>query len=570
MTRKKSIKDMRQKVHLILLCAVLALMMGCTGSETSGCGSDVDSIYQWENIRKYILQEPDRAFAMVDTAQMWGVADVNYANWMRAQIHLAKGSLEDLDKAREYCLTILDNDNPAPDSLQLVKTYHLLISADQSDSRTWQDAIGYAIEGARISHEYGWTGDEAMFYFDAGDMMEKVQAGSGTEYLDRSLEMFRASSNIQALPTFSYYLGRVARLAINHEDWTRALELTQERVQVVDRIEKEYTTAPAGFIDQQRAYTYSLLAYCYYQTGDKTAAIRSAQAFEATQSSQSPDQQADILNYYIASGNKERISQICAVLEPYYLERLDTVSTDYASWLTLYAEALDKTGRSHEAYQQLGRHIALADSLVQRERQQETLKYAQQMRTQEKELQLKDEEAKTTIYRIISVSAILIILLIVYLLWRSYKYNKVLTEKNRRLLAEIEQREHEQQQAIEQLEAAPEAELTSGQQLYRRLCELMKQPDIFTDPDINQDTLARLLGTNRTYVYDALRECADQTPADFINSYRLRHASHLLATTKDSVALIAELCGLSRPTFYRLFSETYGMSPSDYRRVAKK
>ena len=409
-----------------------------------------------------------------------------------------------------------------------------------------------------------------MFYFDAGDMMEKVQAGSGTEYLDRSLEMFRASSNIQALPTFSYYLGRVARLAINHEDWSRALELTQERVQVVDRIEKEYTTAPAGFIDQQRAYTYSLLAYCYYQTGDKNAAIRSAQAFEATRASQSPDQQADILNYYIASGNKERISQICAVLEPYYLERLDTVSTDYASWLTLYAEALDKTGRSHEAYQQLGRHIALADSLVQRERQQETLKYAQQMRTQEKELQLKDEEAKTTIYRIISVSAFLIILLIVFLLWRSYKYNKVLTEKNRRLLAEIEQREHEQQQAIEQLEAAPEAELTSGQQLYRRLCELMKQPDIFTDPDINQDTLARLLGTNRTYVYDALRECADQTPADFINSYRLRHAAHLLATTKDSVALIAELCGLSRPTFYRLFSETYGMSPSDYRRVAKK
>ena len=98
----------------------------------------------------------------------------------------------------------------------------------------------------------------------------------------------------------------------------------------------------------------------------------------------------------------------------------------------------------------------------------------------------------------------------------------------------------------------------------------MKQPDIFTDPDTNQDTLARLLGTNRTYIYDALRECADQTPADFINSYRLRHAAHLLGTTNDSVALIAELCGLSRPTFYRLFSETYGMSPCDYRQVAKK
>ena len=145
-----------------------------------------------------------------------------------------------------------------------------------------------------------------------------------------------------------------------------------------------------------------------------------------------------------------------------------------------------------------------------------------------------------------------------------------MTEKNRRLLAEIQQREQENQQAIEQLEATPEAELTTGQQLYRQLCELMKQPDIFTDPDTNPDTLARMIGTNRTYIYDAIRECADKTPADFINSYRLRHAAHLLSTTNDSVGLIAELCGLSRRTFYRLFSETYAMSPSDYRHVAKK
>ena len=67
-----------------------------------------------------------------------------------------------------------------------------------------------------------------------------------------------------------------------------------------------------------------------------------------------------------------------------------------------------------------------------------------------------------------------------------------------------------------------------------------------------------------------LRECAGVTPTDFINAYRLRHAARLLATTSDSVALIAELCGLSRRTFYRLFDEAYSMSPSDYRKAAKK
>ena len=186
-------------------------------------------------------------------------------------------------------------------------------------------------------------------------------------------------------------------------------------------------------------------------------------------------------------------------------------------------------------------------------------------------MQLKDEEAKTTIYRIISVSAILIILLIVYLLWRSYKYNKVLADKNRRLLAEIEDRERHEQQAIEQLEAVPEAELTAQQQLYRRLCELMKDPNLFTDPDLDRGRLAQLLGTNEHYVSDAISACADgKSVSGFLNEYRVRHAAHLLATTTDSVALIAELSGFSRSSFFRIFSEVYGMSPSDYRKVAKK
>ena len=246
----------------------------------------------------------------------------------------------------------------------------------------------------------------------------------------------------------------------------------------------------------------------------------------------------------------------------------EPISDLYVKTLLNYKyDALQKAGRATEALALGDRIRQLTDSIRQQERQAD-VEQLQEIKRQENEISSRRQSL--VVHRIILASATIIILLIAYLLWRSYKYNKVLTEKNRRLLAEIEQREQENQQAIEQLEAVPEAELTTGQQLYRQLCELMKQPDIFTDPDTNPDTLARMLGTNRTYIYDAIRECADMTPADFINSYRLRHATHLLSTTNDSIGLIAELCGLSRRTFYRLFSETYAMSPSDYRHVAKK
>ena len=548
---------------------MLALMAGCSDKGTSGQVSEADSIYTWENIRKYCMQEPERSFAMVDSAETAGYVDANYANWMRAQIYMTTPG-GDMEKARECCMEILNNTNPVPDSLQHVKTYHLLVGIGMTMGE-YQDALGYALKGVKIAHENNWKGEEAEFYFKAGDVMEHVQKGSGTEYLDRSLNMFRGTSNPQALPLLASHLGSVARFAVNSGDYARALALTNERLEVTERIAREIPTAPAGYIDDQKAYIYSIMAYCQWQLGDKAAASRSAEAFEKTQASRTPEHMNDILAYYSISGNGERIRQIYDVLEPYFRAKGDTISAEYAGLVQTYAYGLNKLGLGHEAFEAMDRYCMLSDSLVQRDRQAETLKYAQQMKTQEKEMQLKDEEAKTTIYRIVSIAAILIILLIVYLLWRSYKYNKVLADKNRRLLAEIEDRERHEQQAIEQLEATPEAELTAQQQLYRRLCELMTQPDIFTDPALDRSRLAQLLGTNEHYVTDAISACADgKSVSGFLNEYRVRHAAHLLATTTDSVALIAELSGFSRSSFFRIFGEIYGMSPSDYRKVANK
>ena len=555
---------------LILIVTVLAVVAGCTGGSGSGKATQADSIYTWENIRQYILEEQDHAFAMVDTAETVGAVDANFANWMRAQIHLAKDTKDDISKAREYCMKVLDSQNPVADSLQRVKTYQLLVIMDSKSPETYQDAISYAIEGARISHENGWTGEEAMFYFTAGETMEKVQAGSGTEYMDRSLDLFRKSRNPQALPMFSSYLGNVARLAMQHEDYARAAQLTQERAQVVDRIEKEYTTAPTGYVDQQRAYVYSILAYCQYQLGDKAAARSSAQAFESTKSASLPEHQKDILTYYILSGDAQNVNRICAVLEPYYHENMDTISTQYADLLMNYAEGLDKMGRGHEAYSQLLRYTVLADSLVQRERRSETLRYAQQMKTQEKELLLKDEEAKTRLQRVMLVGAAIIILLVLWLLWRSYKYNKVLKAKNRELFAEVQQRE--QAETEERASRFCRDDLTATQKLYLRICQLMEKEKPFTNAELSREELAQQLGTNYKYVADAIRECSDgMAITEFLNHHRLGYAAHLLATTDDAVTMIADLAGFNnRSYFNRLFRERYKLTPSEYRKVAKE
>ena len=230
-------------------------------------------------------------------------------------------------------------------------------------------------------------------------------------------------------------------------------------------------------------------------------------------------------------------------------------------------EALQKAGRTAEALALGDRIRQLTDSIRQQERQAD-VEQLQEIKQQEEEIASKHQSL--VVHRIILASAFLVCLLIAYLLWRSYKYNKVLTEKNRKLYEEIEQRRQEQQQEMELLQAAPEEQLTTEQQLFRRLCTLMDEQQPYTDETLNRDTLAQMAGTNEKYVEQAIRQCSKgETVSDFINRYRLEHVARLLKTTSDPIAIVGELSGIpSRATLARLFRNAYGMTPSEFRRAA--
>ncbi len=563
----------RIKIVALVLFAMLLLAVGCTGNGGKGQGAGADSIYTWENIRQYMMEEPEYALGLVDTAEMRGLADVNHANWMRAQIYYESPKAEDLDKARELCLKVLENQNPEADSRQKLKAQSLLVNICAYLPATYQDAVRYAIEGAEMAHRAGNPLQEAGFYFEAGKVMEQLQQGSGIDYMNRSLDTYReaARDSIQPLSTLSSNLGNTARILAGQENYAAAIPLLQEKLQVVSRIENENPNAPAGWADQQRAYTYPVLAYCQQMAGDKEGARRSAEAFEQTQAAQQPNNQKDMLNYYALAGNAGRIQQIYDRLEPYYRETQDTLSASYADLLSIYAMGLNNIGRYHEAYQTQTRYQVINDSLVQRERQRETLELAQQMKTQEKEMQLKDEEAKTTAYRILAFSLVAIMLIILVALWRLTIAHRRVLFKNRELFELIQREQQREVHDIQRLARQPEQQRTPNEQLFLRLVELMRKQQSYTDADLNRETLAAMLGTNHRYIDEAIRECSDSPSTKaFIDGYRVDHAARLLTSTDDPIAIIAEMSGFAnRTSFNEQFRSRYKMTPSEYRQAAK-
>jgi len=230
-------------------------------------------------------------------------------------------------------------------------------------------------------------------------------------------------------------------------------------------------------------------------------------------------------------------------------------------------DALQKAGRTAEALALGDRIRQLTDSIRQQERQAD-VEQLQEIKQQEEEIIRKHQSL--TIHRIVLMAIVLLLLMAVYIIWRVNRYNRRLAEKNRSLYEQIRQRRQAEAEEQRQLQAQPEEKLTQNQQLYRRLCELVKNPDVYTDADTNHETLARLLGTNYQYVYAALRECADTTPADYLNRLRIQYAAQLLEKTDDPIGLIIEQSGFTnRTTFARLFATYYSMTPSEFRRAAR-
>lgn len=231
-----------------------------------------------------------------------------------------------------------------------------------------------------------------------------------------------------------------------------------------------------------------------------------------------------------------------------------------------------KAGVTAEALATADKMSAAIDSALVWQKRSDAAELAVIYQAHQKDLQLTKLLFTISLHQVILIAASIIILLIGFLLWRTYRYNKELKVKNKRFVAEIEQREQEKKQAIEQLKTQPKESLTTQQQLFSRICDIMDSPEhIYTDTGLDRLRLAQLLGTNEHYVSDAISACTGgKNVTGFLNDYRLRYATHLLVTTKDSVSLIAELSGFARSSFFRIFNDAYGMSPSEYRRIAGK
>ena len=118
--------------------------------------------------------------------------------------------------------------------------------------------------------------------------------------------------------------------------------------------------------------------------------------------------------------------------------------------------------------------------------------------------------------------------------------------------------------------------------------EMLLKPADVTVPSIHQEFLSRLMATieehlddenfsvealsddigmSRAQLHRKLRAIANQSPSEFIRSFRLQRAAELIKQDAGNIAEIAYMVGFnSQAYFTRCFQEQFGCSPRDFKK----
>jgi len=383
---------------------------------------------------------------------------------------------------------------------------------------------------------------------------------------DEAVERLKKEENISLL--LSTYNALSETLDADHQ-FDRMLKVAEQwKVAIDDYKAGAEARGHTPRLNGRYMYCYLALSVAHLQTGNTEQAEQYIKIAEELAQGRSLAAQFKLL--HIQTRLYEQLGQYdkaIAYAEENYEKMIGF--DDNVSALTVLenkARILRKAGRGMEAALTYENIMAAKDSL----RNLDMAAQLDELRTiyEVDQLLLEKEVSKSRTIILVIIIVSLVLLLVGYSI-----HNFRLKKKNRTLYENIKRAQQAETRADKVLETAPEDTLSKEQMLFRKLNSLLREKLPFTDPKLDRKELADLLGTNTTYLANAIKDCAKgMTVAEYINKIRLLYAGNLLMDVPEqSVDVVGEDAGFSsRSTYYRLFRDYYGMSPTEFRNISKE
>jgi len=121
-------------------------------------------------------------------------------------------------------------------------------------------------------------------------------------------------------------------------------------------------------------------------------------------------------------------------------------------------------------------------------------------------------------------------------------------------------------------EKARRATTEETDELMYKIGTILREQQLFTNPNLTIQDLAIAVGSNRTYVSNCINRYTGYSFSQYVARYRVEHAQQILrdpqyTSDHDAITNAIALSGFaSEQTFYRVFKELTGETPLQYRK----
>lgn len=423
-----------------------------------------------------------------------------------------------------------------------------------------------------------------------------------TTMLDYAVSCFDEAKKLPVLPAMPLMARHIARLLILKGDFAGALAYLDKADEIgsngdKDRIVGEMLRGEI-FLRQQQ----------YGKAGDSyTRALRLSE--DITQRIEAYTGLSRVkLGAKDFEGCKEYASKVRALADEAGITAYDM---DYYA---IIKEACAELGQWQEAYtysDKLNKCIS-EQANADNEYIQKQITTAMQVERKEQEAEMRRQELQAERRRniVLGASLVLVILLSVFLILEIRKKNRLYRTIVRQFREAISEGDNLRKQlrlreasdtgskdsAILYLPAAPIPEgeddtdtdldnavddgkdvpcsldAKTADELWRALMNEMEENKVYLEMGLTRESLAKLLGTNRTYLSKIIYAHTGMGYTQFINNWRIDEAVRILSDPTRSEYPLKAICQdigfSSMTTFYKIFKERTGMTPSVFRKNA--
>lgn len=399
----------------------------------------------------------------------------------------------------------------------------------------------------------------------------------GYRYMEQAVEMMEQSD----------YKYRSDNLRFNYNTLIIALlrdKREEDALRMMDRLE----AVPAGdepglskmdgLSEKERKALYANRAVALERLGRQQEAETFYRRFNEVGGKPDRDDYL-IIPYLFERKMYDRIIDINTRRKAGYSADADTINYHMLTIYRQLAKAYRGKGNYRIAADCFEQTAILSDSLKNREQRSAALELATVYDLKEKELVITRQEAEAQRNRLLLWCAVTAALLLGVGLWRTLYVNRVMRRKNKVILQQMEELMTYKSEYFSDLKKEYGNQATEDRlpddnpdkKLFQQIEYAIMSRKLFLDPDFSRETLLKEFGIPKNNFSRLFKDFSDTSFVGYINGMRIEYAVEQMECNPNyTLEAVAEMSGLSKTQFYRLFEKKFGMTPTLYRRLKSK